>query len=286
MRYPPARSPPRPHTLILPISHPLTSRTAGPFRTPLAAVSRCSSPAAPGCLAAVSACGAGGGERGPLVEAEVHLSPYACALVCAACAEISGPARAAHARSMRTCLCALCYCCYCGYSTTKLSFQKLGDCVCGPPKLGRVEEMVRLSIRPRPPSAFLSLDSTGGASSIFTIDSPSDLPAISFKPAFASSGPAHTFNDPCATTRLVNRTRTRQNCRSPHCSLTRVRSHWPFPLDARRLMASYAPPRAVCKSHTTAAKNARPDGTPHLCAARRADPARAESIFPPAPARV
>ena len=39
-----------------------------------------------------------GGERGALVEAEVHLSPYACALVCAACAEISGPARAAHAR--------------------------------------------------------------------------------------------------------------------------------------------------------------------------------------------
>ena len=132
------------------------------------------------------------------------------------------------------------------------------------------------------------LGSSSGASSIFTYRSPGDLPAISFKPAFASSGPAHTFNDPCATTRLVNRTRTRQNRRSPHCSLARARSHWHFPLDARRLMASYAPPRAVCKSHTTAT-NPYPrlsDGTPHLCAARRADPVRAESIFPPAFARV
>ena len=143
MRHPPARSAPRPHTLLLPISHPHTSRTAGPVRSLLAELSRCSSPVAPSSLAAVSACGAVGGERGALVEGEVHLSLYACQLVCAACAEISGPARAAHARSMWTCLCALCYCCYCGYSTTKLSFQKLGDCVCGPPKLGRVEEMVR-----------------------------------------------------------------------------------------------------------------------------------------------
>ena len=99
---PGARCAPRPRTSQLTLSHTLTSRVARPARSSWHALEVLVQ-AAPSCLAAVSAMRAAGGECGRIVEGEGQPSPAVRACGCAACAEISGPAREAHAHSIRTC---------------------------------------------------------------------------------------------------------------------------------------------------------------------------------------